>query len=239
MIATGGTALRSMVWPSAAERGDQFVMDDLDHHLAGRDRLDDGGADRLLADAIGEASDHVERDVGFQQRAAHLAHRGIDIGFRQRAAPRQPIENATKLFRQIVEQCRCPVAALAGAASIDHRHTPRRRGIQYAAAPRFEPSCLWHTGSPAFAGDDDLDVSRRRTPRRSSKHFCARGRIALSGVGLRPQGPGGGSKRTSFREVRGLNARRPRKSRRNWAEMARSRLNALNITFLKRPRRGA
>ena len=98
------------------ERGDQFVMDDLDHHLAGRDRLDDGGADRLLADAIGEASDNVERDVGFQQRAAHLAHRGVDIGFRQRTAARQPIEYPTKLFRQIVEQCRCPVAALAGAA---------------------------------------------------------------------------------------------------------------------------
>src|SRR5205823_12766169 len=43
-------------------------------------------------------------------------------------------------------------------------------------------------------------MSRRRTPKRSSKHFRARGRIALSGVGLRSHGPGGGSKRTSFRE---------------------------------------
>ena len=134
------------------KRGDQFVMDDLDHHLAGRDRLDDGGADRLFADAIDEAADHVERDVGLQQRAAHLAHRSVDIGLRQRTAARQPIEYPTKLFRQIVEQCRCPVAAL-------------QRG-----------------GS------------------RRSKHFRARGRIALSGVGLRSHGPGGGSKRTSFRE---------------------------------------
>ena len=40
------------------------------------------------------------------------------------------------------------------------------------------------------------------------KHLCARGRIALSGVDLRPQGPGGGSKRTSFRRLRALNSRR-------------------------------
>src|SRR5437868_5320222 len=43
-------------------------------------------------------------------------------------------------------------------------------------------------------------MSRRKTPKRSSKHFRARGRIALSGVGLRSLGPGGGSKRISFRE---------------------------------------
>ncbi len=79
-------------------------MDDLDHHLAGGHRLDDGGADRLLADALGEAADHFERDVGFQQRAAHFAHRGVDVLFGQRTAPRQTIENATKPFRQIVEQ---------------------------------------------------------------------------------------------------------------------------------------
>ena len=71
-----------------AERGDQLVMDDLDHHLAGRDRLDDGGADRLLAHLLGEAAHHIERDVGLEQRAAHLAHRGIDIG--SRSARRAP-----------------------------------------------------------------------------------------------------------------------------------------------------
>jgi hypothetical protein len=35
-------------------------------------------------------------------------------------------------------------------------HTPRMRGIQYAAAPRFNHGRLWNTGSPAFAGDDEL-----------------------------------------------------------------------------------
>ena len=66
--------------------------------------LKSGKQVRLFADAVDEAAGHVERDVGFEQRAAHLAHRGIDVGFRQRTAPRQPIENAAKPFRQIVEQ---------------------------------------------------------------------------------------------------------------------------------------
>ena len=34
------------------------------------------------------------------------------------------------------------------------RHTPRKRGIQYAAAPQCDHKRLWNTGSPAFAGDD-------------------------------------------------------------------------------------
>ena len=123
-----------------AKHGDQFVVDDLDHHLARGHRLDDGGADRLLPDTVDKASGHVERDVGFQQRAAHLAHRGVDVLFGERTTARQPIENATKLFRQIVEQCRCPLP-VAGASSLATRHTPRKRGIQYAAASRFNPSC--------------------------------------------------------------------------------------------------
>ena len=85
------------------QRRNELVVDDLDHHLARRHRLDDGGADRLLADLIGEAAHHLQRDVGFQQCAAHFAHRRIDVRLGQRAAARQPIENATKLFRQIVE----------------------------------------------------------------------------------------------------------------------------------------
>ena len=32
---------------------------------------------------------------------------------------------------------------------------PAKAGIQYAAAYQFHHCCLWDTGSPAFAGDDD------------------------------------------------------------------------------------
>ena len=96
MIGTGGAALRSIDWPSDAERLDQLVVHDLDDHLAGRHRLDELGADRLLLHLLGEGARHVERDVGFEQRAADLAQRLLDVGFAQRAAPRQLVENAAQ-----------------------------------------------------------------------------------------------------------------------------------------------
>ena len=134
--------------PFRAERGDQLVMDDLHHHLAGRDRLDDSRADRLLAHALGETAHHVERHVGLEQRAAHLAHRGVDVGLRQRAAACQPIENATKLFRQIVEQGRAPnIFAPEGASrcralasGLKDRSAGRRECLREVAALNAQAS---------------------------------------------------------------------------------------------------
>ena len=100
MMATGGAALRSMRLAVGAQRRDQLVVHDLDDHLAGRDRLHHLDADRLLLDLVGEGARHVERDVGFEQRAAHFAHRRIDVGFGERAAAGEAVENAAKLFRQ-------------------------------------------------------------------------------------------------------------------------------------------
>ena len=77
-----------------AEHAHQLVIDDLDDHLAGRHRLDDVLADRLGLHRLGEVLDHVERDVGFQQRAAHLAHGLGDVAVGQRATPRQLVEYA-------------------------------------------------------------------------------------------------------------------------------------------------
>jgi hypothetical protein len=42
------------------------------------------------------------------------------------------------------------------------RHTPRKRGTQYAAAYRVNHRRLWNTGSPAFAGDDSRGWGRVR-----------------------------------------------------------------------------
>ena len=67
-----------------------------------------------------------------------------------------------------------------------------------------------------------------RMPRRYSKHFRARGRIALSGVDLRPPGPGGGSKRKSFREVAGLKPRRARKVKETCSDRPLSSLSDLS-----------
>jgi hypothetical protein len=101
----------------------------------------------------------------------------------------------------------------------------------------FEPRSCGVLDTPPSRGMTAKYVSRRRTPKRYSKHFRARGRIALSGVGLRPQGPGGGSRRTSFRESCGV--KRPEalevkeKLGQNCLEY---RLNALNSRRFQRPR---
>ena len=51
-------------------------------------------------------------------------------------------------------------ACVSPGGHLHHRHTPRKRGIQYAAASRFDRKRLWNTGSPAFAGDDSWSVTR-------------------------------------------------------------------------------
>ena len=75
----GPAALRSIGDLLGAERRDQLVMDDLDDHLAGLDRLHDLGADGLLAHPVGEGAHDFERDVGLEQRPAHLAQRRRDV----------------------------------------------------------------------------------------------------------------------------------------------------------------
>lgn len=82
--------------PFAAQHLDQFVMHDLDDHLAGLDRLQDLGADGLFTHAVGEGTHDVERDVGLQQRTANLAQRCGNIGFRKRATACQSIQNGSK-----------------------------------------------------------------------------------------------------------------------------------------------
>ena len=99
MIATGAGALRSIACDSRAERLDQRIVDDLDHHLAGLDRLDDGSADRLGARAVDERAHDLERDVGLEQRAAHLAHRGVDVLLGEGAAAGEFIQICRRAFR--------------------------------------------------------------------------------------------------------------------------------------------
>ena len=71
-----------------AKDRDEFVVDDLDDHLTGRDGAQHFRADGLGFDLVGEVLDDIERDVGFEQGAANLAHRLDDVAFGQRAASR-------------------------------------------------------------------------------------------------------------------------------------------------------
>jgi hypothetical protein len=86
-----------------AQRLDELVVHDLDDHLAGRDGLDDGDADRALAHLVDEGAGYIERDVGLDEGAAHLAQRGVDISLGERTAAGEPVEDAGQSFRQAVE----------------------------------------------------------------------------------------------------------------------------------------
>ena len=87
----------------AAKRLDQQVVDDLDHHLAGLDRLHDRRAHRLRARAVDERAHDLEGDVGFEQRAPDFAHRDVDVLLREGAAAGQFIQYAGELFGQALE----------------------------------------------------------------------------------------------------------------------------------------
>src|SRR5262249_52436495 len=134
---------------------------DFHDHLAGRDGLDHFHADGALLDLIGKPARHIERHVGLEQSASHLAERGFDISFRQRAASGQLVKDAIEAFRKTVEH-RVPYSVMPG-------HSRSKNGIAslaYAGHPCGQ-TATWIAGSsPAMT-------------------IGARGRIALSG-GLPP-----------------------------------------------------
>lgn len=107
MITTGGLAARFR--PSEAsppEHVGEFVADDLDDHLPGRDRAEHVRADRFLRDRVDEAAHHRQRDIGLEQRDTDLAHRLAYIRLGQRPAPAQAVEDSAEPIGQIVEHRR-------------------------------------------------------------------------------------------------------------------------------------
>ena len=91
------------VGDGAAQHLDQVIVDDLDDHLARRDRADDVGADRLGPHLVDELADDGQGDVGLEQGRAHLAQGGVDIGFGERTAPAQLVEYIAQTFAQTFE----------------------------------------------------------------------------------------------------------------------------------------
>ncbi len=87
----------------AAQRLDQRVVDDLDDHLARRDRLQHLAADGLFLDLGDQIPDHGQRDVGFQQRYPHLAQRRLDVLLLERPAPLQAVEHVSQSAGQAIE----------------------------------------------------------------------------------------------------------------------------------------
>ena len=95
-IGTGGRRRCEIGWAVAAEHGDELVVDDLDDLLAGRDRFRHRRADGAFGHALHEVAHHVERDIGLEQRAAHLAHGLAHVALRESAASAQLVEYAAQ-----------------------------------------------------------------------------------------------------------------------------------------------
>ena len=91
------------VGDGAAQHLDQVIVDDLDDHLARRDRADDVGADRLGPHPVDELADDRQGHVGFEQGGADLAQGRIDIGLGERTAPAKLVEDVTQTFAQTLE----------------------------------------------------------------------------------------------------------------------------------------
>jgi hypothetical protein len=79
------------------------IIDDLDDHLAGRHRLDHFAADGLFLHVLDELADHFKRHVGFDQRAADLAHGGVDVSLGECAPAGQLVEDATEAVLKCFE----------------------------------------------------------------------------------------------------------------------------------------
>ena len=128
-------------WPARlgpAEHLDEMVVDDLDDHLAGRDRAHHLLADRLLAHRGDEIAHHRQRDIGFQERDADLAQGRGDIVLAERAAPAQPVENLAETIAEGVEHAayRGSNALRAGARHSRTGRLPVSGGLQHSCRKR-------------------------------------------------------------------------------------------------------
>ena len=70
----------------------QFLVDDLDDLLGGRQALQHVAAHAALRHLGHKVLDYLVADVGLQQRQTHFTHTGADVGFRQAALPPEVLE---------------------------------------------------------------------------------------------------------------------------------------------------
>ena len=86
-----------------AEDGDEFVANDLDDLLGGRERGHDFLAEGLLADVLDEFLDNVEVNVGFEQGHADFFERVADVLFGQGALSAKVLEGTLELICKILK----------------------------------------------------------------------------------------------------------------------------------------
>ena len=141
MTTTGGVALRSRSSaaraaaspPSISTRWSWTILTTI---WPGVTERMTSCADRLRPHRVDELADDRQRHVGFEQRHADLAQRGVDIGLGQRAAPAQPVEDVAQTFAQTVEH-------------VDPQATPKRQCAKLADRPALP---IWEGGTHAAIG---------------------------------------------------------------------------------------
>ena len=195
MIGTGGTELMSMVWlsaPSVSISSSWTILTTIWPGVTDLTTVAPIACSRTRSVKLRTTSSATSASSSARRTSRIAASTSFSVSApRPVRRSRMPPSRSDRLSNNAVVPC----PALRRVAVFTVVMPRLDRGIQYAAARRFKPSCLWNTGSPAFKSGDDHFRSKR-----SSKHLYARGRTALSGVGLWPPGPVGGSKRKPFRE---------------------------------------
>ena len=79
MMPTGGRPPRSRRLASPPSSRRQLVVDDLDHLLARGEALQTSSPTARSRTRVDEILDHLEVDVGLEQRQAHLAQGLLDL----------------------------------------------------------------------------------------------------------------------------------------------------------------
>src|SRR5260370_6505209 len=207
MIATGGTALRSMVWPSepsVAISSSWTIFTTIWPGVTDLTTVAPIACSRTFSVKLRTTSSDTSASSSARRTSSIAASTSASVSEPRRVSrSRMPPSFSDRLSNNSVVLCLLQAPHHLLPSYPAKAGYPVRRSFSAHAS-----YCGILDHPPSRVMTSQL-VSRSALQQRCddgySKHFCARGRIALSGVGLRPRGPGGGSKRTSFREVPGLN----------------------------------
>ena len=130
-----------------------MIVDDLDDHLARRDRADDVGADCLGTDRIDEITDDRQRHVGLEQGGADLAQGRVDIGLGERTTPPQLVEYVAQTFTEAFEHPSFNSARKLAKKPV--RPNENRADARTFADQRNSPSQATKAGEPVEIGTTD------------------------------------------------------------------------------------
>src|ERR1700730_3893269 len=209
MIATGGTALRSMVWPSeprVAISSSWTILTTIWPGVTDLTTVAPIACSRTFSVKLRTTSSETSASSSAPRTSRIAASTSASVSAPRRVSrSRMPPRFSDRLSNTCFFLLPHPEAVKFNRVILGSFWL-KRAALGYWIARRNLSSGA-HSRDP-LAGDDDL-VCLGATPRRYSKHFCARGRIALSAVDLRPQGRAAGRKERLSEDWWDLQARLP------------------------------